>query len=214
LFSVFLVIYDPRFNEVFLFLIPGIPLTIGISSLSFILTVGLGTLLILGIRSHSVILRNISLFYMATIGSIPLYFLIMIIGFVLLGTTDPRVEIRFVLALSIAYSVFWTEKYLAELENYTNHPNTGEQKKDKFNLFWPVPFKRIMLLLGIILVGILKDSAWMHVLGIQDVSRLSRIHAGSTFLFSETYLVTILLYLLLTIPFNSVLVYHYQKTGE
>lgn len=213
-FLVFLAVYDPRFNEVFLFLIPGIPLTIGISSLSFLLAVGLGTLLIFGIRSHSVILRNISLFYMATIGGIPLLFLILIIGFILWGTAGPRVEIRFVLALSVAYSVFWTEKYLAELENHTNHPNTRQQKKDGFNLFWPVPFKRIMLLLGIILVGILKDSAWMHILGIQSVSRLSQIYAGSTFDFSEPYLVAMLLYLLLTIPFNSVLVYYYQKTGE
>lgn len=215
LFLVFLVIYDPRFNEVFLFLIPGLPLTIWISSLSFVLAIGIGTLLILGIRSHFVILRNFSLFYMATIGGIPLLFLILVMAFVLIPPSGTfTIETNFVLALSIAYSVFWTEKYFIELGNYTNHPNGSEQKKGKFDLFWPVPFKRIMLLFGVILVGILKDSAWMTILAIRGVSQLSRIYAGSTFQFSEPYLVAMLLYLLLTIPFNSVLVYYYQKTGE
>jgi polar amino acid transport system permease protein len=216
LYLIFLTIFDPRLYEIFLFLIPGIPRTIWISSLAWILAVAIGTPLILVTRSRFVFFRHIGLFYMAIIGSIPLLFLILVFAFVLIPTINltSTIEIRFVLALAIAYSVFWTEKYLIELGNYTNPPNAREQKKGAFDIFWPVPFKRILLLLGVMLVGILKDSAWMSILAIKDVAQLSRLHAGSTFQFAETYLVAILLYLLLTIPFNSVLVYYYQQTVE
>lgn len=216
LYLIFLTIFDLRLHEIFLFLIPGIPRTIWISSLAWILAVGLGTPLILVTHSRFVIFRNIGLFYMAIIGSIPLLFFVLVIAFVLIPAINHAITIEtgFGLALAITYSVFWTEKYLVELGIYTNPPNSREQKKGVFDIFWPVPFKRILLLLGIMLVGILKDSAWMSILAIKDVAQLSRLHSGSTFQFAETYLVAILLYLLLTIPFNSLLVYYYQQTVE
>jgi polar amino acid transport system permease protein len=48
-------------------------------------------------------------------------------------------------------------------------------------------------------VAMLKDSALVSALGVQDITQLGKVYSASTFMFFETYNVVAFLYLVMTI---------------
>jgi polar amino acid transport system permease protein len=53
--------------------------------------------------------------------------------------------------------------------------------------------------LGNEFIAMLKDSALVSVLGVQDITQLGKVYAASTFTFFETYSIAALLYLVMTL---------------
>ena len=53
--------------------------------------------------------------------------------------------------------------------------------------------------LGNDFVAMIKDSALVSALGVQDITQLGKVYSASTFLFFETYNVVAFLYLVMTI---------------
>jgi polar amino acid transport system permease protein len=58
--------------------------------------------------------------------------------------------------------------------------------------------------LGNDFVAIIKDSALVSALGVQDITQLGKVYSASTFLFFETYNVVAYLYLVMTISLSLV----------
>ncbi len=63
----------------------------------------------------------------------------------------------------------------------------------------PQAVRNILPALGNELIAILKDSALVSVLGVQDITQLGKVYSASTFRFFETYSIVALLYLVMTL---------------
>ena len=71
----------------------------------------------------------------------------------------------------------------------------------------PQAVRRVLPPLGNDFIAMLKDSALVSVLGVQDITQLGRLYATSTFHFFETYNVVAFLYLVMTIGLSLVVRY-------
>ena len=56
--------------------------------------------------------------------------------------------------------------------------------------------------LGNDFVAMIKDSALVSALGVQDITQLGKVYSASTFLFFETYNVVAFLYLVMTLSLS------------
>jgi polar amino acid transport system permease protein len=66
----------------------------------------------------------------------------------------------------------------------------------------PQAIKNVLPPIGNEFVAMIKDSALVSALGVQDVTQMGKVYAASTFKFFETYNVVAFLYLVLTISLS------------
>ncbi len=115
---------------------------------------------------------------------------------------------RAVIALIIGYSAFVAEIYRGGIESVD--PGQSEAALSvgmtRWQTLWivvmPQAFRRVLPPLGNDFIAMLKDSALVSVLGVQDITRLGDTYASSTFRFFETYNVVAFLYLLMTVALS------------
>lgn len=117
---------------------------------------------------------------------------------------------RAVIALVIGYSAFIAEIYRGGIESIDRGQteaamSVGMTRWQTLGLVvLPQAFRRVLPPLGNDFVAMLKDSALVSVLGVQDITRLGDTYASSTFRFFETYNVVAFLYLLMTVALSLV----------
>lgn len=117
---------------------------------------------------------------------------------------------RAVLALVIGYSAFVAEIYRGGIESIDRGQteaamSLGMNRWQTMRLVvLPQAVRRVLPPLGNDFVAMLKDSALVSVLGVQDITRLGDTYASSTFRFFETYNVVAFLYLLMTVALSLV----------
>lgn len=115
---------------------------------------------------------------------------------------------RAVLALVIGYSAFVAEIYRGGLESIDRGQteaglSLGMSRWQTLRLvILPQAVRRVLPPLGNDFVAMLKDSALVSVLGVQDITRLGDTYASSTFRFFETYNVVAFLYLIMTVALS------------
>ncbi len=117
---------------------------------------------------------------------------------------------RAVIALVIGYSAFIAEIYRGGIESIDRGQSeaalsVGMTRWQTLGLVvFPQAFRRVLPPLGNDFIAMLKDSALVSVLGVQDITRLGDTYASSTFRFFETYNVVAFLYLLMTVALSLV----------
>lgn len=117
---------------------------------------------------------------------------------------------RAVLALVIGYSAFVAEIYRAGIQSIERGQSEaamslGMNRRQTLRLVvLPQAFRRVLPPLGNDFIAMLKDSALVSVLGVQDITRLGDTYASSTFRFFETYNVVAFLYLIMTVALSLV----------
>ena len=117
---------------------------------------------------------------------------------------------RAVIALVIGYSAFIAEIYRGGIESIDVGQteaamSVGMNRWQTMGLVvFPQALRRVLPPLGNDFVAMLKDSALVSVLGVQDITRLGDTYASSTFRFFETYNVVAFLYLLMTVALSLV----------
>ncbi len=115
---------------------------------------------------------------------------------------------RAVIALVIGYSAFIAEIYRGGIESVDQGQgeaalSVGMTRWQTLGLvIFPQAFRRVLPPLGNDFIAMLKDSALVSVLGVQDITRLGDTYASSTFRFFETYNVVAFLYLLMTVALS------------
>ncbi len=115
---------------------------------------------------------------------------------------------RAVLALVIGYSAFISEIFRAGIESID--PGQMEAARSQGMTHWqamryvilPQAIRRVLPPLGNDFIAMLKDSALVSVLGVQDITQMGKVYAASTFRFFETYNVVAFLYLVMTIALS------------
>ena len=225
------IVANQDYAHIFAALSGGIVTTLWVTFVAFFLALLLGLGIALLRTSRVRVLREVATFYIEIIRGIPILVALFYIAFVgapwvvsavnFLG--GPLIEAglmpalsirtldftwRAILALTICYSAFIAEVIRAGIEGV----DRGQiEAADALGLpRWPI-FRLIIAPqalrlalppLGNDLVSMIKDSALVSALGVQDITQLGKVYSSGTFKFFETYNVVAFLYLVMTISLS------------
>ena len=209
----------------------GISVTLYVTFVSFIISIFLGLLAGLGRVSKNTVIRNLAITYVEFVRGLPIIVLIFTFAFVVVPEvsraigTDNRAlpsTTRGIIALSFFYGAFMGEIFRAGIESIPKGQSeaarslgmTGSQSMRYIIL--PQAIRNILPALGNDFIAILKDSSLLSVLAVREITQQSRLYAGSTFRFIETYLVLTFIYLAMTLALSLLLQWYGRrlKTNE
>jgi polar amino acid transport system permease protein len=205
----------------------GVWTTVYVSVVAYTLAIALGLVWALMRVSASRAAQQVSSFFVEIIRGIPMLVLLYYISFVgapaLVDATNWLVRplintgimaelnvrqvnftARAILALMIGYSAFISEILRAGIESIDK--DQKESAASAGATYWqtmryillPQAVRNVLPALGNEFIAILKDSALVSALGVQDITQLGKVYSASTFRFFETYSIVALLYLVMT----------------
>jgi polar amino acid transport system permease protein len=224
-----LVITDPEINEAFIFIIPGIWVTLRITLFAFGFALIIGLLAGLGRISKNALIRNIAITYVEFIRGVPTLVLILTLAFVLvpaisdaigINNRDVSVEARGIVSLAIVYGAFLAEIFRAGIESIPKGQmeaarSVGMSYRQSMQfIILPQAIRNISPALGNDFIAMLKDSSLMSVLAIRELTQRARLYAGSTFRFQESYLVLTFCYLTMTLILSLLLRWYENRMGK
>ena len=202
--------------------------TIYVSVISYVLAILIGLVLALMRVYHSRLTQEVSSLFVEVVRGIPMLVLLYFVSFVgapaLVNVANwlatPLIDAgvmaeisirqvdftaRAILALSIGYGAFISEIFRAGIESIEKEQREAAQvagatyRQTMRYILLPQAVRNILPALGNELIAILKDSALVSVLGVQDITQLGKVYSASTFRFFETYSIVALLYLMMTL---------------
>ena len=202
--------------------------TIYVSVISYVLAILLGLVLALMRVYHSRLTQEVSSLFVEVVRGIPMLVLLYFISFVgapamvnvanwlatplidagvmaEISIRQVNFTARAILALSIGYGAFISEIFRAGIESIEKEQREAAQvagatyRQTMRYILLPQAVRNILPALGNELIAILKDSALVSVLGVQDITQLGKVYSASTFRFFETYSIVALLYLMMTL---------------
>lgn len=228
----FFIITDEETREAFLFIIPGIWITLQITLFGFALALILGLMAGLGRISKNVVVRNLAITYVEFIRGVPTLVLILTLAFVLvpaivnaingvseavipevleINNRDVSIELRAILSLAIIYGAFLAEVFRAGIESVHRGQMEAARslgmsyRQAMQHIILPQAIRNILPALGNDFIAMLKDSSLASVLAVRELTQRARLHAGSTFRFPESYLVLTFCYLAMTLALSLLL---------
>jgi len=223
-----LIVNDGNYAIIFRALQQGVLVTLWVSLVAFVLAALLGLAVALGRASRFRLIREIATFYVEIVRGIPMLVLLFYIAFVgapqivtawntvfaraidaglfpSLNVRDFDMTWRAIVALMIGYSAFLAEIFRAGIEAVPLGQSEaaltlGLSRRQTFALVvLPQAIRIVIPPLGNDFVAMVKDSALVSSLGVQDITQLGKVYSASTFLFFETYNVVAFLYLVMTV---------------
>jgi polar amino acid transport system permease protein len=225
------IVADASYGRIALVLAQGILTTLWVSAVAFLLAVLLGLAVALARVSHWRVMREAATFYVELVRGIPILvvlfyiafvgapWLVSVVNFVItpvtaLGWLEPLSvrELDFtwraIFALTVCYSAFLAEIFRAGIESVEVGQTEaaralGLSRWQTFRLVvGPQALRTVLPPLGNDFVAMIKDSALVSALGVQDITQLGKVYASGTFRFFETYNVVAFLYLTMTISLS------------
>ena len=222
---------NQTYATIFRTLSGGVVTTLWVTILAFVSATVLGLLIALARTSGNRLLREIATFYVEIIRGVPILVFLFYIAFVAApamvagfnwalaplidwGWIAPATVRGFdfvwraIFALTICYSAFIAEIFRAGIEAVGRGQieaarSLGLGRWHCFRLvIFPQALRTILPPLGNDFVSMVKDSALVSALGVQDITQLGKLSASSSFLFFETYNVVAFLYLTMTISLS------------
>jgi polar amino acid transport system permease protein len=115
---------------------------------------------------------------------------------------------RAVIALTLGYGAFIAEIFRAGIESVDRGQVEAayalgmSRSQAMLRVILPQAIRNVLPALANEFVAIVKDSALVSVLGVQDITQLGKVYAASTFLFFETYNAVAFFYLILTVTLS------------
>lgn len=209
----------------------GVATTLYVTALAFSLASLTGIAIALLRTSDNRFLSEVATFYTEIVRGIPILVLLFYIAFVgapffvsgvnwLIspltgqGWIEPMSIRQFdftwraIIALTIAYSAFLAEIFRAGIESVDKGQIEAARALglSRWNTFrhivGPQAIRTILPPFGNDFVAMIKDSALVSALGVQDITQLGKVYSASTFKFFETYNIVAFLYLVLTISLS------------
>jgi polar amino acid transport system permease protein len=231
LLFLWLIVADGRYAVIFRALRRGVVVTLWVTLVAFALAAALGLLVALARRSRHRIVREAATFYVEIIRGVPILVLLFYVAFVgapqlvvfwnwalsapIEAGVVPAVTVRdfdmtwrAIVALMIGYSAYLAEIFRAGIEAVPRPQvegayalGLGRWLTFRFVIF-PQAIRTVLPPLGNDFVAMIKDSALVSALGVQDITQLGKVYSASTFLFFETYNVVAFLYLVMTVSLS------------
>ncbi|HUX52595.1 MAG TPA: amino acid ABC transporter permease [Spirochaetia bacterium] len=209
----------------------GMLTTLLVSLAAYAASIILGLLLGLMRVSRLRVVREIATFYVEIIRGLPMLVLLYYIAFVgapalvaaanwVIGPAirahllapisirDLNFVWRAILALTIGYSAFISEIFRGGIESIHHGQMEAalslgmSRVQAMVRVVLPQAFRNVLPPLGNEFVAMIKDSALVSALGVQDITQIGKVYSASTFKFFETYNVVAFLYLLMTVTLS------------
>jgi polar amino acid transport system permease protein len=226
-----LIAADYDYRTIFSALRKGVFVTLWVTIVAFALAAALGLLVALGRASRLRVMREIATFYVEILRGIPVLVLLFYVAFVgapelvhfwnwafdwliqagLLPALSVRnfdLTWRAIFALMVSYSAYLAEIFRAGIEAVPKGHleaawSLGLSRWHTFRfIVFPQAVRVVLPPLGNDFVAMIKDSALVSALGVQDITQLGKVYSASTFLFFETYNVVAFLYLVMTLSLS------------
>jgi polar amino acid transport system permease protein len=226
-----LIVADGDYRIIFRALIRGVLTTLWVTVAAFALAATLGLLVAVGRISRFRILREVATFYVEIVRGIPVLVLLFYVAFVgaphlvaawnlvfawpiEAGLFPPLTVRNFdmtwraIFALMVSYSAYLAEIFRAGIEavprgHVEAASSLGLTRWQAFRLvILPQAIRIVLPPLGNDFIAMIKDSALVSALGVQDITQLGKVYSASTFLFFETYNVVAFLYLVMTLSLS------------
>jgi polar amino acid transport system permease protein len=225
------IVANDGYRTIFVALSGGIVTTLWVTFVAFALACLLGLVVAMARTSPVRPLEEVATFYIEIVRGIPVLVVLFYIAFVgapvlvdaINWVIGPLVGIgwlaplsirtldftwRAIIALMVCYSSFIAEVFRAGIEAVP-----AGQSEAAFALGlsrWltlrkvvaPQALRTILPPLGNDFVSMIKDSALVSALGVQDITQLGKVYSSGTFKFFETYNVVAFLYLVMTISLS------------
>jgi polar amino acid transport system permease protein len=230
------IVSDQSYASIFRALSGGIVTTIWVTLVAFALAIAVGAGVALMRTSGQPVLVQIATFYTELIRGIPILVFLFYVAFVGAPATIaaanwltqplqalgwmPQLTVRnfdltwrAIIALMVCYSAFLAEVFRAGIEavpagQLEAARALGLRRGQVFRkIVAPQAFRIILPPLGNDLVSMIKDSALVSSLGVQDITQLGKVYSSATFKFFETYNVVAFLYLTMTISLSLIVRY-------
>jgi polar amino acid transport system permease protein len=227
------IVADRSYGQIFRALSGGVLTTLWVTLVAFVLAMLLGLGIALMRTSGRPVLVQLATFYTELIRGIPILVFLFYVAFVgapaviaaanwltgplqalgLVPTLTVRnfdLTWRAIIALTVCYSAFLAEIFRAGIEAVPRGQIEaaiafGLSKRDiALHIVAPQAFRIILPPLGNDFVSMVKDSALVSALGVQDITQLGKVYSAGTFKFFETYNVVAFLYLTMTISLSLV----------
>lgn len=226
--SFWVIVNNENYRIIFNAVRQGMSTTIYVTVIAYVLAVLLGLVLTLMRVYPNRLAQEISSFYVEIVRGIPMLVLLYYISFVgapalvaaVNGLASPLIDAgvmneinirqvdftaRAILALALGYSAFISEIFRAGIESIGKEQTEAAQTEGA--TYWqtmrfillPQAVRNVLPALGNELIAMLKDSALVSALGVQDITQLGKVYSASTFKFFETYSIVALLYLVMTL---------------
>ncbi len=231
LVTLWAIVADEGYAEIFNTLQKGVVTTLWVTLVAFGLAGLLGLLIALARTSGNPWLRQISTFYVEIIRGIPILVALFYVAFVgapamvvaanwlltpllqseiikPLTVRDFDFTWRAIVALTVCYSAFIAEIFRAGIEAVDRGQveaarSLGLSPWSTFRfIVAPQALRTILPPLGNDFVSMIKDSALVSALGVQDITQLGKVYSSGSFKFFETYNVVAFLYLTMTISLS------------
>jgi polar amino acid transport system permease protein len=219
---------DEGYRTILSALLNGVGVTLFVSLIAFAFATLLGLVFALMRVSKRRVVREVATFYIEVVRGVPMLVLLFYIAFVgapqlvafvngvmafpidwewvrPMTVRDFDFTWRAIFALMVGYSAFIAEIFRAGIDavglSQTEAAQAlGLSRWQTFRLVvWPQALRTILPPLGNDFVAMVKDSALVSALGVQDITQLGKVYSSSTFLFFETYNMVAFLYLVFTI---------------
>jgi len=238
------ILNDTTYQQIFITLSRGIVTTLWVTFVAFALACLLGLVVALARTSRNPVLRQVATFYTELVRGIPVLVFLFYVAFVgapwLVETVNglldwlgltwlPRMTVRdfdftwrAIVALTICYSSFIAEIFRAGIEAVDEGQieaarALGLKPRHIFrHIVGPQALRTILPPLGNDFVSMIKDSALVSALGVQDITQLGKLSSAASFKFFETYNVVAFLYLTMTISLSLLvrLLEHRMRKGR
>ncbi len=228
-YMTFRIITDPTYRNIFNIILAGLQVTLYVTVVSFLLALLVGLVAGLGRISHNVVFRTLATAYIEFIRGVPILVLIFTIAFVIvpgavsvLGIDSNAISqvARAIIALALIYGAYLAEIFRAGIEAIGRGQMEAARSLGMSHwqamrrVILPQAIRNVLPAIGNDFIAILKDSSLVSVLGVRDLTQVSRLHASSTFQYQETFFILTFFYLVLTLLLSLLLQWLQRRIGN
>lgn len=213
------IITDEKTGAIFDFLKAGFWVTLRVALTAYLLAIVIGLVMGLARVSKNRLFYNISSFYVELIRGVPMLVLLFYVAFAILpllvdglnalgigvSTRDVSSITRVVVALGVGYGAYSAEIFRAGIQSiekgqYEAASALGMSYLQTMRfIVLPQALRRVLPALGNDFISMIKDSALVSVLGVRDLTQLSKLYSSSTFIYFQTWSMTAFIYLSITV---------------
>lgn len=200
-------------------LFKGISVTLTVAVGAYMLSTLIGLTFGVMRSSSNPIFYNIASFYVELTRGVPMLVLLLYVAFALtplftaalnrigipLTTRDIPGEVRAMVALAIGYGAFSAEIFRGGIQSVERGQHEAAQalgmhyfQSMRF-IILPQAIRRILPALGNDFISMVKDSSLVAILGIQDLTQLTRLYYSANFLYMQSLTMLAFIYLILVV---------------
>lgn len=197
----------------------GLVITLTVTAVAYSLALIIGLVFGLMRSSSNVFLYNIASLYVEIVRGIPMLVLLLYIAFALtplvvdflnwmgvpISTRDIPGIVRATIALAIGYGAFTAEIFRAGIQSIEKgqFEAAGALGMSYFQtmrlIILPQAVRRILPALGNDFIAMVKDSSLVAILGVQDLTQLTRLYYSGNFLYMQSLTMLAFIYLVLVV---------------